>query len=91
MRTSRLFKNRQGDALLPGVYGDKSRHEVVAPVSRVRIGEISREHVKSKQSVDYPRWVTLYVGKTRGEATRWLDKHMKTVIKLCTPYEVGRS
>lgn len=91
MRTSRLFKNRKGDALMPELHGVGNRHEVVAPVSRVRIGEIPRELIRSKQSVDYPRWVTLYVGKTRGETRKWLDKHMKTVIRLCTPYEVGRS
>jgi hypothetical protein len=89
MRKIKLFKDRRGDDLLPYVSSKGSRHEVVVPVSSVRIGETSRELVKSKHCVDYPKWVALYVGKNEFECKKWLDRHLSSVLKLCTPYEVG--
>lgn len=67
------------------------RWEVVAPVSSVRIGETSKELVKSKQAVDYLRLVTIFVGKNEKECKRWLDRHRHILIKLGIPYEVGSS
>ena len=89
MRRIKLFKDRKGEDLVPYVKSGDSRHEVVAPVSSVRIGETSRELVKSKQCVDYARWVALYVGKSEWECKRWLDKYKTPVLKLCIPYEVS--
>ena len=89
MRKIKLFKDRKGNDLLPYVVSKDNRHEVVAPVSSVRIGETNRNAVKSKQCVDYARWVALFVGRSEGECKRWLDKHKTTVLKLCIPYEVS--
>ena len=65
------------------------RWEVVVPVSSVRIGETSRELVKSKQRVDYLRLVTMYVGKNERDCKKWLDRHRHVLVKLGIPYEVG--
>jgi hypothetical protein len=89
MRKIKLFKDRRGNDLVPYVLSRDDRHEVVAPVSSVRIGETRRDHVKSKHCIDYPRWVALFVGRSEGECKRWLDKHKTTVLKLCIPYEVS--
>ena len=67
------------------------RWEVVVPVSSVRIGETSRELVKSKQRVDYLRLVTMYVGKSEQDCKKWLDRHRHVLVKLGIPYEVGNS
>jgi len=83
----KVFKYK-GEDLLPYVKSEDGRHEVIAAVSSVRIGETKRELVKSKHCVDYPRWVALYVGRTEKECVRWLDKHKTLVLKLCIPYEV---
>lgn len=89
MRRIKLFKNRRGEELTPYVASKDNRHEVVAPVSSVRIGETNRNAVKSKQCIDYARWVALYVGRSEIECKRWLDKHRTTVLKMCIPYEVS--
>lgn len=83
----KVFKYK-GEDLLPYVKSEDGRHEVVAAVSSVRIGETERKLVKSKHCVDYPRWVALYVGRTEKECVKWLDKHKTLVLKMCTPYEV---
>ena len=88
MRKIKLPKDRKGNDLVPYVVSKDERHEVVAPVSSVRIGETQRDDVKSKHRIDYPRWVALYVGKSEAECRRWLDKHKTTLLKLCIPYEV---
>ena len=67
------------------------RWEVVAPVSSVRIGETNKEHVKSKQKLDYLRLVTVYVGKNRDDCKKWLDANHPRLVNLGIPYEVGRS
>jgi len=89
MRKIKLFKDRKGNDLVPYVVSKDNRHEVVAPVSSVRIGETNRNAVKSKHCVDYPRWVALFVGKNHAECSRWLDKYKTSVLKLCIPYEVS--
>ena len=89
MRKIKLFKDRKGDDLVPYVTSKNDRHEVVAPVSSVRIGETNRELVKSGECIDYARWVALYVGKNHEECKKWLDKHKTVVLKLCIPYEVS--
>lgn len=89
MRKIKLPRDRKGNDLVPYVVSKDNRHEVVAPVSSVRIGETSRNQVKSKQSIDYARWVALYVGRSEAECKKWLDKHKTTVLKLCIPYEVS--
>jgi len=87
-RKIKVFKDRKGNDLMPYVVSENNRHEVVAPVSSVRIGETKRDAVKSKHCVDYPRWVALFVGRSHNECTKWLDKYSKVVLKLCIPYEV---
>jgi hypothetical protein len=87
-RKIKVFKDRKGNDLMPYVVSENNRHEVVAPVSSVRIGETKRDAVKSKHCVDYPRWVALFVGRSHNECTKWLDKYNKVVLKLCIPYEV---
>jgi|TARA_R100000482_G_C5121435_1_gene146029 hypothetical protein len=89
MRKIKLFKDRKGNELVPYILSKGNRHEVVAPVSSVRIGETNRNAVKSKQAVDYARWVALYVGKNETDCKRWLDKYKTAVLKLCIPYEVS--
>lgn len=89
MRKIKLPKDRKGNDLVPYVLSKDGRHEVVAPVSSVRIGETNRNAVKSKHCVDYARWVALFVGRSEAECKRWLDKHKTTVLKLCIPYEVS--
>ena len=84
----RVFKDRKGNDLMPYVLSKNGRHEVVAPVSSVRIGETRRDFVKSKACVDYARWVALFVGRSENECKKWLDKYHKVVLKLCIPYEV---
>ncbi len=87
MNNVRCFKNRKGTDLLP-VISNRLRWEVIAPVSSVRIGETSRESVKVRDCVDYPRWLTLFVGKSESDCKKWLDTNRKAVLKLCIPYEV---
>ena len=89
MRKIKLFKDRKGNDLVPYVLSRDDRHEVVAPVSSVRIGETRRELVRSGQCIDYARWVALYVGKNNEECKRWLDTYKARVLKLCIPYEVS--
>ena len=89
MRKIKLPKDRKGNDLVPHVVSEGGRHEVVAPVSSVRIGETNRNAVKSKQCIDYPRWVALFVGRSEVECKKWLDKHKTVVLKLCIPYEVS--
>ena len=84
----KLFKDRKGNELMPYVLSKDGRHEVVAPVSSVRIGETRKDFVKSKACVDYARWVALFVGRSENECKKWLDKYRKVVLKLCIPYEV---
>ena len=52
MKRIKLPKDRKGNDLMPYVVSKDNRHEVVAPVSSVRIGETNRNAVKSKQFVD---------------------------------------
>jgi hypothetical protein len=87
-RKIKVFKDRRGNDLMPYVLSQNGRHEVVAPVSSVRIGETRRDFVKSKACVDYARWVALFVGRSEAECKRWLDKYQRVVLKLCIPYEV---
>ena len=89
MRKIKLPRDRKGDELMPYVLSKDGRHEVVAPVSSVRIGETNRNAVKSRHCVDYPRWVALFVGRSEAECKRWLDKYKTQVLKLCIPYEVS--
>ena len=63
----KVFKDRKGNDLMPYVLSKDGRHEVVAPVSSVRIGETRRDFVKSKACVDYARWVALFVGRSENE------------------------
>ena len=87
-RKTKLFKDRRGNELIPYVVSKNGRHEVVAPVSSVRIGETRRDYVKSKACVDYPKWVALFVGRSHDECRKWLDKYRRVVLRLCIPYEV---
>jgi hypothetical protein len=89
MRKIKLPRDRKGDELMPYVLSKDGRHEVVAPVSSVRIGETNRNAVKSRHCVDYPRWIALFVGKSEAECKKWLDKYKTQVLKLCIPYEVS--
>ena len=67
----------------------EGRWEVLVPASSVRLGETSRELVKSKDCVDYLRLVTAYVGKTDKECRKWLDLNQKSVLRIGIAYEVG--
>ncbi len=87
----KFFKNRKGTALLPHVVSKRGRHEVIAPMSSVRLGETDKKLVRSRHCVDYPKWVTLYVGKNHRDCRMWLDKWKEPVLKLCVPYEVAIS
>ena len=87
-RKIKVFNDRKGNDLMPYVLSKNGRHEVVVPVSSVRIGETRRDFVKSKACVDYARWVALFVGRSEAECKRWLDKYQRVVLRLCIPYEV---
>jgi len=89
MRKIKLFRDRKGNDLVPYVLSKDDRHEVVAPVSSVRIGETNKNAVKSRQCVDYPKWVAVYVGRSEKECKKWLDRYEKIVLKMCIPYEVS--
>ena len=89
MRKIKPPRDRKGDELVPYVLSKDGRHEVVAPVSSVRIGETNRNAVKSRHCVDYPRWIALFVGRSEAECKKWLDKYKTQVLKLCIPYEVS--
>ena len=89
MRKIKLFRDRKGNDLVPYVLSKDGRHEVVAPVSSVRIGETNRNAVKSRQCVDYPKWVAVYVGRSEKDCKKWLDRYEKIVLKMCIPYEVS--
>jgi|TARA_R100000149_G_C5859239_1_gene125612 hypothetical protein len=89
MKKIKLQKDGKGNELVPYVSSKNDRHEVVAPISSVHIGETSRQLVDSRQCVDYPRWVALYVGKSHKECVRWLDRYKKTVLRMCVLYEVS--
>jgi hypothetical protein len=89
MRKIKLPRDRKGDELVPYVLSKDGRHEVVAPVSSVRIGETNRNAVKSRHCVDYPRWIALFVGRSEAECKKWLDKYKTQVLRLCIPYEVS--
>lgn len=89
MRKIKLFRDRKGNDLVPYVLSKDDRHEVVAPVSSVRIGETNKNAVKSRQCVDYPKWVAVYVGRSEKECKKWLDRYEKVVLKMCIPYEVS--
>ena len=89
MRKIKLPRDRKGDELVPYVLSKDGRHEVVDPVSSVRIGETNRNAVKSRHCVDYPRWIALFVGRSEAECKKWLDKYKTQVLKLCIPYEVS--
>ena len=84
----RVFKDCKGNDLMPYILSKNGRHEVVAPVSSVRIGETRKDSVKSKACVDYARWVALFVGRSEAECKKWLDKYQRVVLRLCIPYEV---
>lgn len=88
MRKIKLFKDGRGNDLVPYVHSTKNRHEVVAPVSSVRIGETDVSLIKSKQCVDYAKWVALYVGKSEKDCKKWLDRYKKVVVQMCIPYEI---
>ena len=62
---------------------------LLVPASSVRMGETSRELVKSKECVDYLRHVMLFVGKSRYECKKWLDTNKQAVLRLGIPYEVS--
>ena len=62
---------------------------LIVPASSVRMGEISRELVKSKDCVDYLRHVMLFVGKSRYDCKKWLDTNKQAVLRLGIPYEVA--
>jgi len=89
MRRIKLFKDRKGEDLVPYVKSGDSRHEVVAPVSSVRIGETSRELVKQGEAVDLTKWVTVHVTNSQRQAKKWLDTNAGYVLRLSTPYEVA--
>ena len=89
MRKIKLFRDRKGNDLVPYVLSKDDRHEVVAPVSSVRIGETNKNAVKSRQCVDYPKWVAVYVGRSEKECKKWLDRYEKIVLKMCIPSEVS--
>ena len=88
MRKIKLFKDGQGNDLVPYVNSTENRHEVVAPVSSVRIGETDVNLIKSKHCVDYAKWVALYVGKSEKDCKKWLDRYKKVVVQMCIPYEI---
>ena len=69
----------------------EGRWEVLVPASSVRLGETSREQIKSKDCVDYLRLITAYVGKTEKDCKKWLDANEKNVVRIGIPYEVSPS
>lgn len=89
MRKTKFFRDRKGNDLVPYVLSKDGRHEVVAPLSSVRIGETDKNAVKSRQCVDYAKWVAIYVGRNEKDCKKWLDQYEEVVLRMCVPYEVS--
>ena len=89
MRKIKFFRDRKGNDLVPYVLSKDGRHEVVAPLSSVRIGETDKNAVKSRQCVDYAKWAAIYVGRSEKDCKKWLDQYEKVVLRMCVPYEVS--
>jgi hypothetical protein len=62
---------------------------VVAKLSAVRLGIVSREQVKTKAQQDYDKWLTLFVGESEKDCKKWVDEHWDNLVKLGIPYEVA--
>jgi len=61
---------------------------VVAKLSAVRLGLVSREQVKAKNMIDHDKWLTLFVAKSERDCKKWVDSHWDNLVKLGIPYEV---
>ena len=84
-RDTRLPKDWKGNHLVPHVVSQSGRHEVLAPVSSVRIGETDADLVRSRCRL--PTLGCGVCGSHRKRVQRCLDRHdtsAKTVRALQT-------
>lgn len=62
--------------------------QVVAKLSAVRLGIVSRDDIKQKSHIDQTRWLTVYTGKSEKECRKWVDSRWENLLKLGIPYEI---
>ena len=62
---------------------------VDAKLSAVRIGLQDKEFVKRGHNIDYCRWITCYVSKTKQACIDWQKDNMARLDKLGQKYSVN--
>ena len=62
---------------------------VDAKLSAVRIGLQDKEFVKRGHNIDYLKWITCYVNKTRQACIDWQKDNMARLDKLGQKYSVN--
>ena len=62
---------------------------VDAKLSAVRIGLQDKEFVKRAHNIDYRKWITCYVSKTRQACVDWQKDNMAKLDKLGQKYSVN--
>ena len=62
---------------------------VDAKLSAVRIGLQDKEFVKQGENIDYRRWITCYVAKTKQACIDWQKNNMSRLNKLSQKYSVN--
>lgn len=63
--------------------------QVLAKLSSVRLGQTSREQVKSGECVDAMVWQTVHVEKNERDCKKWVDEQWENLLRLGIPYEVS--
>ena len=62
---------------------------VSSKLSAVRIGLLNKEFVKQGKNIDYRKWITCYVAKTRQACVDWQKDNMARLDKLGQKYSVN--
>ncbi len=62
---------------------------VDAKLSAVRIGLQDKEFVKRGHNIDYRKWITCYVSKTKQACIDWQKDNMARLDKLSQKYSVN--
>ena len=62
---------------------------VSSKLSAVRIGLLNKEFVKQGENIDYRRWITCYVAKTKQACIDWQKDNMARLDKLSQKYSVN--
>ena len=62
---------------------------VSSKLSAVRIGLLNKEFVKQGKNIDYRKWITCYVSKTKQACIDWQKDNMARLDKLSQKYSVN--